>query len=73
MVPRNVGTPHELKAPLPCLYQKYAGHDNNRDWPVLNLRETRNVTRLLYRSGFRTSSTTSTSSRHFPRGFRSSV
>jgi len=44
---RNVGTPHEL-APLPKLYQKYAGHDNNRDWFMLNLQETRNVARLLY-------------------------
>jgi hypothetical protein len=48
---QNVGTPHEL-APLPWLYQKYAGHDNNRDWFMLNLRETRNVTRLLFQEWF---------------------
>ena len=48
---RNVGTPYEL-ARLPWLYQKYAGHDNNRDWFMLNLEETRNVTRLLFREWF---------------------
>ncbi|HEU0138173.1 MAG TPA: M14 metallopeptidase family protein [Bryobacteraceae bacterium] len=47
----NVGTPHEL-APLPWLYQKYSGHDNNRDWFMLNLQETRNVTRLLFQEWF---------------------
>ncbi len=48
---KNVGTPHE-QAGLPWLYQKYAGHDNNRDWFMLNLPETRNVTRLLFQEWF---------------------
>jgi hypothetical protein len=48
---RNLGTPFEL-APLPVLYQKYAGHDNNRDWFMLNLAETRNVSRLLFSEWF---------------------
>ncbi len=48
---KNVGTPHELAA-LPWLYQKYAGHDNNRDWFMLNLPETRQVTRLLFAEWF---------------------
>lgn len=47
----NTGTPYE-NAPLPWLYQKYAGHDNNRDWFMLNLAETRNTTRLLFREWF---------------------
>jgi hypothetical protein len=48
---KNVGTPHEL-APLPKLYQKYSGHDNNRDWYMMNLQETRNVSRLLFHEWF---------------------
>lgn len=48
---QNVGTPYEL-APLPRLYQKYSGHDNNRDWFMLNLPETRNTTRLLFQQWF---------------------
>lgn len=48
---KNAGTPHE-GAPLPHLYQKYAGHDNNRDWFMLNLDETRHVTRLLFQEWF---------------------
>ena len=48
---RNVGTPYEL-APLPWLYQKYAGHDNNRDYYMLNLTETRHVTGLLFQQWF---------------------
>jgi len=48
---KNVGTPYEL-APLPWLYHKYAGHDNNRDWFMLNLEETRHVTRQFYQEWF---------------------
>ncbi len=48
---KNVGTPYET-APMPWLFQKYAGHDNNRDWFMLNLEETRNVSRLLFREWF---------------------
>ncbi len=48
---RNVGTPYEL-APLPHLYHQYAGHDNNRDWYMLNLEETRHVTRMLFQEWF---------------------
>jgi hypothetical protein len=33
---------------MPWLYQKYAGHDNNRDWFMLNLTETRHETRMIY-------------------------
>lgn len=47
----NAGTPYEL-APLPRLYQKYAGHDNNRDWFMMNLEETRHVSRLLFEQWF---------------------
>jgi hypothetical protein len=45
---KYVGTPHEA-APLPWLYQKYAGHDNNRDGFALNLPESQHLARLLYR------------------------
>ncbi len=48
---KNVGTPYEI-APLPKLYQKYAGHDNNRDWFMMNLQETRQVAPLLYEHWF---------------------
>jgi hypothetical protein len=48
---QNVGTPYQL-AKMPWLYQKYAGHDNNRDWFMMNLAETRNVTRLLFQEWF---------------------
>jgi len=41
----NVGTPYEV-APTPFLYQKYIGHDNNRDGYMLNQRESRYATRV---------------------------
>ena len=33
---------------LPKLYEKYAGHDNNRDFYMLNLKETQNMTHQLF-------------------------
>ncbi len=44
----SIGKPWEGRG-LPWLYQKYSGHDNNRDWFMLNLIETRNETELIYK------------------------
>jgi hypothetical protein len=40
----NLGTPYEV-SPLPRLYQKYIGHDNNRDAYMLNMVESRVLAR----------------------------
>ncbi len=45
---KYVGTEHEA-AGLPWLYQKYAGHDNNRDGFALNLPESQHLGKLMYR------------------------
>ncbi len=45
---KYAGTPHEA-AGLPWLYQKYAGHDNNRDGFALNLVESQHIAKLMYR------------------------
>lgn len=45
---KYVGTEYEA-AGLPWLYQKYAGHDNNRDGFALNLPESKNLGKLMYR------------------------
>ncbi|HYA48927.1 MAG TPA: M14 metallopeptidase family protein, partial [Burkholderiales bacterium] len=45
---KYVGTKYEGGA-MPWLYHVYAGHDDNRDWYMFNLPETRAVTKVLYK------------------------
>ena len=40
----NVGTAYEV-SPLPVLWQKYVGHDNNRDGYMLNMLESQEITK----------------------------
>ncbi len=48
---KTLGTKSEGSSP-PELYHHYAGHDNNRDWFMLNLQETRNITKLYWQEWF---------------------
>jgi len=41
---QNLGTPYEV-SPMPELYQEYVGHDNNRDGYMLNMIESRVITK----------------------------
>lgn len=44
---KHVGTKYEGGS-MPWLYHHYAGHDNNRDWFMFNLPESKAVTKVLY-------------------------
>jgi hypothetical protein len=48
---KTLGTPFEGKEP-PELYHHYAGHDDNRDWYMLNLKESQAITRFFWRAWF---------------------
>lgn len=48
---KNLGTEFE-SSPMPWLYHKYVGHDNNRDAYMLTQVETQYVTRVLYKEWF---------------------
>jgi len=48
---RNLGTPFEV-SPMPWLYQKYVGHDNNRDGYMNNMRESQVITRQVVTEWF---------------------
>jgi hypothetical protein len=48
---QHLGTPHEGSS-MPWLYHHYAGHDNNRDWFMFNLTESRHTAKVLYHEWF---------------------
>lgn len=48
---KSLNTPYEGASP-PWLYHPYAGHDDNRDWFMLNLVETKLITAALYQKWF---------------------
>ncbi len=48
---KTLGTKSEGTSP-PELYHHYAGHDNNRDWFMMNLQETRAITKLYWQEWF---------------------
>ena len=45
---RNADTLKRTTDNLPRLYEKYIGHDNNRDFFMLNMSESKNMSRQLY-------------------------
>ncbi len=45
---QNEDTLKRSYSQIPRLYQKYVGHDNNRDFFMMNMVETRNMSRQLY-------------------------
>jgi hypothetical protein len=49
---RNPNEKQRSTGALPRLYQKYVGHDNNRDFYMMNQPESVNMNRILYREWF---------------------
>ena len=45
---RNADTLKRSTSDIPRLYEKYIGHDNNRDFFMLNMSESKNMSRQLY-------------------------
>ncbi|MEW6456822.1 MAG: M14 metallopeptidase family protein [Acidobacteriota bacterium] len=48
---KNLGTPYEV-SPMPWLYHKYVGHDNNRDSFMVNQVETQHLTKIAHKEWF---------------------
>jgi Zinc carboxypeptidase len=48
---KTLGTSFEGREP-PELYHHYAGHDNNRDWFMLNLKESQLISRLFWQEWY---------------------
>ena len=48
---KTLNTPYEGTDP-PEIYHHYAGHDDNRDWFMINLKETKLITRLFWKEWF---------------------
>ncbi len=49
---RNTDPMKRSTGGVPRLYQKYAGHDNNRDSYMVNMPETGNMSRVMYQEWF---------------------
>lgn len=48
---KTLGTKYEGSSP-PELYHYYAGHDDNRDWFMMNLKETQAITKAFWQEWF---------------------
>ncbi len=48
---KTLGTKYEGTSP-PELYHHYAGHDDNRDWFMMNLKETQAITKFFWQEWF---------------------
>ena len=49
---RNSNPQERSTGGIPRLYQKYVGHDNNRDFYIMSQPESRNINQILYREWY---------------------